>query len=96
MFRFCRNITGSNAFFGKTYSDSPPKQSRRVSTEFEMSDILSKKPDLRRYYSSKTLSKYAKTGSSCRHWRFNTSAQALFQMLNNNQWELSNWEKSKQ
>jgi len=35
MLRFCRNIAGANAFFGKTHSDSPPEQNRRVSTEFE-------------------------------------------------------------
>jgi len=34
MLRFCRNI-GSDAFFGKTHSDSVLKQSRRMSTEFE-------------------------------------------------------------
>jgi len=27
--------SGSDAFFGKTHSDSPSEQSRRVSTEFE-------------------------------------------------------------
>jgi len=39
--------------------------------------------------------RHYKAVSSCRHRRFSTSAQALFQMLSNNQWKLSNWKNSK-